>query len=202
MEECRHARGKRYSLQCVLTLALAARLAGYRGVTAFAQFASLPPETLQAAVTEWARRHGEPGGEVPPNESGTDSSEASGKACGLPPACMDGKDIRGASRQAASGRRMQFAAVEQGSGPVPGQLEIDSKTNEIPALRQLAAGLDLAGRNVTADALHVRQKTARCLLEDCRADSTPSRQAPRATPGDSTGRIAWDSISMRPPTTD
>ncbi len=39
--EYRHARGKRYSLRSVLVLAVAARLAGYRGVTACAQFAGL-----------------------------------------------------------------------------------------------------------------------------------------------------------------
>ena len=35
--ECRLARGKRYPLNTVLALAVAARLAGYRGVTAFAR---------------------------------------------------------------------------------------------------------------------------------------------------------------------
>ena len=39
--ECRHARGKRYPLKTVLAVAVAARLAGYRGATAFAQFAAL-----------------------------------------------------------------------------------------------------------------------------------------------------------------
>ena len=38
--ECRHARGKRYPLKTVLAVAVAARLAGYRGSTAFAQFAA------------------------------------------------------------------------------------------------------------------------------------------------------------------
>ncbi len=32
------------------------------------------------------------------------------------------------------------------------QVEVDSKTNEIPAVRKLAAALDLAGRAVTLDA--------------------------------------------------
>ena len=50
---------------------------------------------------------------------------------------------------------------------VLGQLEIDSKTNEIPALRDLARELELAGRVVTGDALHAQQETARCLLDEC-----------------------------------
>ena len=210
--EYRHARGKRYSLRTVLVLAVAARLAGYRGVTAFAQFAgllsqpqrqavdcffspsrqcyttpsittfhnilaTLPPETLESAVGEWARQQSERSGQVPPNEADTDSRKAAGRGResgsrpqGGPAVCMDGKDVRGASRQTADGRRMLVAAVEQGSGLVLGQLEIASKTNEIPALRELAGGLDLTGRTVTADALHAQHKTAHCLLDSCGAD--------------------------------
>ena len=82
---------------------------------------------------------------------------------------MDGKDVRGASKQTADGRRMLVAAVEHSSGLVLGQVEVDSKTNEIPAVRELAGELDLAGRIVTLDALHVQHKTARGLLEDCAA---------------------------------
>ncbi len=53
--ECRHARGKRYPLNTVLTLAVAARLAGYRGVTAFAQFATLlSQEQLEAVGAFWS----------------------------------------------------------------------------------------------------------------------------------------------------
>ena len=48
--EYRHARGKRYSLRTVLVLAVAARLAGYRGVTAFAQFAGLLSQEQRRAV--------------------------------------------------------------------------------------------------------------------------------------------------------
>ena len=65
---------------------------------------------------------------------------------------------------------MLVAAVEQGSGLVLGQLEVASKTNEIPAFRELVKQLDLAGRVVTGDALHAQQETARCLLEECGAD--------------------------------
>ena len=207
--EYRHARGKRYSLATVLALAVAARLAGYRGVTAFAQFAdllsqpqrqtvgcfyspsrhcyttpsittfhnilaTLPPDTLEDAVGEWVRQQSE---QVPQNEPDTGSQKAAGKGResgsrpqGVPAVCMDGKDVRGASKQTQDGRRMLVAAVEQGSGLVLGQLEIPSKTNEIPAVRELAGGLDLAERVVTADAMHAQHKTARCLLDDCEAD--------------------------------
>ena len=210
--EYRDPRGKRYSLRTVLVLAVAARLAGYRGVTAFAQFAgllsqpqrqavgcffspsrqcyttpaittfhnilaTLEPDTLETAVGDWARQQSEQAGQVLPNESDTGSQKAAGKGRdsgsrerGLPAVWMDGKDICGASKQTADGRRMLVAAVEQGSGLVLGQVEIASKTNEIPALRELAGELDLAGRTVTADALHAQHKTAECLVDTCEAD--------------------------------
>ena len=175
--ECRRARGKRYPLNTVLTLAVAARLAGYRGVTAFAQFASLlsqdqleavgafyskskqcytspsittfhnilaalPPDTLDNAIGQWTGQH----------------------STAHTPVAMDGKDLRGASAQTEHGRRMMVAAVEHGTGLVLGQIEVDNKTNEIPAVRDLSSALDLAGRIVTIDAMHAQHETARCLL--------------------------------------
>ena len=175
--ECRHARGKRYPLKTVLAIAVAARLAGYRGATAFAQFAALlsqeqleavgafrspsrkrytppaittfhnilaalPPETLDNAIGRWTGQHG--------------SAEAA--------VAMDGKDLRGASKQTQPRRRMMVAAVEHETGMVLGQVEVDSRSNEIPAVRQLSKNLDLAGRIVTMDAMHAQQETARCLL--------------------------------------
>ena len=53
---------------------------------------------------------------------------------------------------------------------VLGQKEIDDKTNEIPIVRDLSNGLDLAGRTVTLDAMHAQHDTARCLLDQCHAD--------------------------------
>ena len=205
--EYRHARGQRYGLRSVIALAVAARICGYRGVTAFAQFAALlsqsqrlavecfyspsqgcytspsittfhnilatlDPQTLETAVREWTRQQS---GQVQPQQEDTDArrdakDEPSGGPALLPGVSIDGKDVRGASKQTAAGRRMLVAAVEQGSGLVLGQLEVASKTNEIPAFRELVKQLDLAGRVVTGDALHAQQETARCLLEECGAD--------------------------------
>ncbi len=205
----RCARGQRYRLRTVLVLAMAARLAGYRGVTAFAQFAALldpaqrqvvgcfyspsrqryttpsittfhnilatlPPETLEQAVAAWTWQQN---GQVPPDEEDSGSQETAGRVPGedarptlLAGIAMDGKDVRGASKQTPDGRRMLVAAVEHSPTRVLGQVAVASKTNEIPAVRELAAGLDLAGCAVTLDALHAQQETARSLLEDCAAD--------------------------------
>ncbi len=50
MEDFRHARGQRYPLPCLVTLMVAARLAGYRGITAFGQYAALLSQEQLAAV--------------------------------------------------------------------------------------------------------------------------------------------------------
>lgn len=66
---------------------------------------------------------------------------------------------------------MLMAAVEQDEGTVVGQLDVDSKSSEIPAVR-----LDLIGCVVTFDALHAQHETARCLRKDCQAHYLPPRQ--------------------------
>ena len=101
-----------------------------------------PPETLDNAIGQWAGQHG--------------TAHA--------PVVMDGKDLRGASKQTEEGRRMIVAAVEHDTGVVLGQVEVGSKSNEIPAVRALSGGLDLTGRIVTVDAMHAQHETARYLL--------------------------------------
>ncbi len=51
-----------------------------------------------------------------------------------------------------------------------GQRRIDSKSNEIPAVRRLQANIDVAGAVVTVDAMHTQKATARYLRERCKAD--------------------------------
>lgn len=199
--EFRSAHGKRYPLQTVLAAAVSARMAGYRGVTAFGQFAKLlsqeqlasldcfyspsrqcytppstttfhriladlPPDTLQEALSAWCEHlSAEPEPLPQPAAASVPTVLAP-----VPAVAMDGKDIRGASKQTEQGRRMMVAAVQQGSGQVLGQVETESKSNEIPAVRRLARSLRLAGKVVTMDALHAQHRTARCLLKECAAD--------------------------------
>ena len=175
--ECRRARGKRYPLETVLAIAVAARLAGYRGATSFAQFAALlSQEQLEAVGAFWSpskQRYTAPAittfhnilAALPPetldNAIGRWTAQQAGDHA---PVAMDGKDLRGASAQTEDGRRMMVAAVEHKTGMVLGQVEVDAKSNEIPAVRELSSNLDLTGRIVTMDAMHAQHETARCLL--------------------------------------
>ena len=175
--ECRRARGKRYPLETVLAIAVAARLAGYRGATSFAQFAALlSQEQLEAVGAFWSpskQRYTAPAittfhnilAALPPdtldNAIGRWTAQQGGAHA---PVAMDGKDLRGASAQIEEGRRMMVAAVEHKTGMVLGQVEVDAKTNEIPAVRELSTSLDLAGRIASMYAMHAQHETARCLL--------------------------------------
>ena len=175
--ECRKARGKRYPLRTVLTIAVAARLAGYRGVTAFAQFAALLSqeqlETVESFFSPSRKRYTAPSittfhnilADLPPETLDDAIGLWTAQQAGADtPLAMDGKDIRGASRQTEDGRRMMVAAVEHGTGMVLRQVEVENKSNEIPAVRTLSGSLDVTGRIVTMDAMHAQHETARSLL--------------------------------------
>lgn len=65
---------------------------------------------------------------------------------------IDGKTMRGARRD--GGAPQLVAALDQATGAVLGQLAVAATSNEIPALRDLLAGMDITGAVITADALH------------------------------------------------
>lgn len=57
-----------------------------------------------------------------------------------------------------------LAAAEHDSGAVIAQRAIDTKSNEIPELRTLVAGMDLTGTLATADAAHCQKATAEAIV--------------------------------------
>jgi predicted transposase YbfD/YdcC len=82
---------------------------------------------------------------------------------------VDGKAVRGAKRKGGKAPHL-VAALAHGVGAVLGQVAVDAKSNEIPAVRDLLkAFADLAGAVITIDALHTQHDTAQLIL-DRRAD--------------------------------
>jgi predicted transposase YbfD/YdcC len=76
---------------------------------------------------------------------------------------VDGKALRG-SRHGDIRARMVMAALDQESGVVLGQVEIDEKTNEIPNFSVVLDQIeDITGAVVTADALHAQDAHATYL---------------------------------------
>ncbi|MFV2099246.1 ISAs1 family transposase [Micromonospora sp. LOL_014] len=80
---------------------------------------------------------------------------------------VDGKTLRGSG---PAGAQVHLLAVlDQHTGAVLGQVDVDGKTNELTRLRPLLEALDLTGVLVTADALHTQREHARWLTEDKQA---------------------------------
>jgi predicted transposase YbfD/YdcC len=77
---------------------------------------------------------------------------------------VDGKAVRGAKR--ADGTQVQLlAALRHDTGMVIGQRNVENdKTNEILAFAPLLERINLAGRVVTADAMHTQKKAAKLVI--------------------------------------
>jgi predicted transposase YbfD/YdcC len=77
---------------------------------------------------------------------------------------IDGKTVRGAKDKNGKAPHL-VAALAHGIGAVLGQVAVDEKSNEIPAVRELLkAFADLAGVVFTIDAMHTQRDTAQAIL--------------------------------------
>jgi hypothetical protein len=178
LPDCRRARGQRHRLTTVLTIAIAAVLAGSRGYTAIAEWAARLTQKqlkrLRARYNSRTERF------EPPSEPtirrilqsvdvGSVDASLSDWLLGLTEdgdaVAVDGKSLRGAVREDGTQVHL-LSAFLQGQGVTVAQREIPAKTNEIPEIKPLLQPLDLRGRVVTADALHTQRETARFLVED------------------------------------
>lgn len=168
----RSCHGRRYPLACVLTIATAARLAGYRGVTAFAEFGALLTQkqlqTIGAFYSPSRNCYTSPGTTtfhdilsrlpdwVIETIGGRWLHQRVTQGQGI---AMDGKCIRGASKQLKDGCTTVAAVTHRRAGGVLGQVRVANGTNEITAVRELTGKLDLKGQILTADAIHTNAKT-------------------------------------------
>ena len=82
---------------------------------------------------------------------------------------LDGKTLRG-SHDGEQPAVHLLAAVTHGNGVVVAQRGVEEKSNEIPGAAPLLADVDLAGKTVTADALHTQVDLAEHLVEERGAD--------------------------------
>jgi predicted transposase YbfD/YdcC len=92
---------------------------------------------------------------------------------------VDGKTLRGSGRPGAQTHLL--AALDQHTGVVLAQTDVDGKTNEITRFQPLLSGLDLTGAVVTADAMHTQREHAHWLVEEKKAAYlfTVKRNQPR-----------------------
>jgi DDE_Tnp_1-associated/Transposase DDE domain len=195
----RSRHGRRHALAGVLAIAAAAVLGGARSYVAIAEFAREVPQQRLARLGIWQRPYSDwyvapsettlrrvlqqvdadeldrvVGGwlaEQQPVSCQPAQDNALDRASQDAPGAVsvDGKTVRGAV--GPDGRQVHLLAVlTHGSGTVVAQRRVDGKTNEITQFQPLLADVDLAGRVVTADALHTQIAHARWLVEDKHAD--------------------------------
>lgn len=174
----RNPRGQRHRLASVLTIAIAAVLAGCRGYAAIAEYAArLTQPQLKRVRARCNRRTGR---FEPPSEPtirrmlthlDVDALEATlgewllGVSDADQPIAVDGKSVRGAVRPDGS-RVHLLSALLGAQGVTLAQRECAAKSNEIPELPRLLEPLTITDRVVSADALHTQRETARFLVED------------------------------------
>ena len=77
---------------------------------------------------------------------------------------LDGKTARGAATVGGTAPHL-LSVSTHGSQETVLQVRVDEKTNEIPVARDILPVLPVAGRVVTADALHTCAQTAQALLD-------------------------------------
>lgn len=181
LPDYRKAKGLRHSFVSVLTIAIAALLAGAKSYIAIAEFAAGLSQNqrkrLRARYDRKTRQFIAPSeptirrvlqaADVDTVERGIGQwlmRTATDKTVAL-----DGKTLKGARRNDGTRVHLLSAFLHQQAITI-GQLEVDGKTNEIPMVQPLLDPLDIKGAVVTADALHTQVKTARYIVEEKQAD--------------------------------
>ena len=164
-----------WNTQTVLTIALAATLAGARGYLAISEYAArLTQPQLKRLRAYFDRRQQR---FVAPSEptfrrvlqqvdpvalEQAFSAWAQASAPADEPLAIDGKTLKGARRD--DGRQTHLlAALFPRQGTVLAQRAVEAKHNEIPTLRELLDPLSIEGRVITADALHTQRITINTL---------------------------------------
>ena len=169
----RARRGVRYRFAPVLAVALAAVLAGARSFTAIGEWVADADACVLARVgITGARRPCEAtlrraltrlDGEVLDTIVGAWMRTRVGVLGGRRVIAIDGKTVRGA-RAGGKVAPHLVAALDHTLGVVLGQVQVEAKSNEIPALRAMLGAFDLVGAVVTADAMHTQTTTAAYII--------------------------------------
>lgn len=177
IDDPRQASGKRYSLQAILALAVAALLCGYKSYSALADwgrnygqqlaqalgfadgktpcaatfynvFRCLECSVLEQRLAAWALR----------------VLAASGDPATSERFAIDGKTLRGSKQQGAPAAHL-LSAVGHRLGLTIGQLAVPEASNEITMSLELVKQLVLAGKVISGDALLTQRDFCQYLVE-------------------------------------
>jgi predicted transposase YbfD/YdcC len=169
----RKRRGRRHALAGLLATGIAAVIAGSRSFAAIGQWASdAGPEVLAALgaargpaeESTFRRAFALVSADVLDWVLGAWLHTRAVQAGGRLVIAVDGKTVRGAKDKNGKAPHL-VAALAHGIGAVLGQVAVQEKSNEIPAVRELLkAFTDLAGAVFTIDAMHTQHDTAQVIL--------------------------------------
>lgn len=181
--EVRKARGIRHGRISILAVAICAVLSGARSYIAIGEWAGRCSQNMLQRLR--CRKDSRTGLYKAPSESAIRrllqriEVEAVDQALGqwlssLTPSgegavAFDGKKLRGAKNEAGQQVHLLSAFVHE-QGITLRQEPVAAESNEIPAAQPLLKSLDLAGKVVTADAMHTQDDLARFLVEEKKAD--------------------------------
>ena len=79
---------------------------------------------------------------------------------------LDGKAIKSTDTIKTIETMMNIVTAYTDTGISLGQITVDSKSNEIPAVRELIEMLNIEGMVVTADAMHCQKETAETIINN------------------------------------
>jgi len=169
----RKKRGRRHALAGLLAVGIAAVIAGSRSFAAIGQWAAdAGPDVLAtlgaarggAEESTYRRAFALVSADVLDRVLGAWLWTRAAAADGRLVIAIDGKTVRGAKNKDRKAPHL-VTALAHGIGAVLGQVAVDAKTNEIPAVRDLLkAFADVAGVVFTIDALHTQHDTAQLII--------------------------------------
>jgi predicted transposase YbfD/YdcC len=169
----RKRRGRRHALAGLLAVGIAAVIAGSRSFAAIGQWAAdAGPEVLDALGAArgpaeepaFRRAFALVSADVLDQVLGAWLWTRASRAGGRLVIAAGGKAVRGAKGRDGKAPHL-VAALAHGTGAVLGQVAVDAKSSEIPAVRDLLkAFAGLAGAVITIDALHTQSDTAQVIL--------------------------------------
>src|SRR5271169_3730054 len=195
-------RGRRHALAGLLAVGIAAVIAGSRSFAAIGQWAAdAGPEVLAALgaacgpaeESTYRRAFALVSADVLDRVLGAWLWTRAVRAGGRLVIAIDGKTVRGAKSKGGKAPHL-VAALAHGVGAVLGQVAVDEKSNEIPAVRELLkAFADLAGAVLTTGAMHTQHDTAKVILAR-RADYVMTVKANMPTLYTQLKKLPWAQV--------
>jgi predicted transposase YbfD/YdcC len=166
-------RGRRHPLAGLLAVGIAAVIAGSKSFAAIGQWAAdAGPEVLAvlgaargaAEESTFRRAFALVSPDMLDRVLGAWLWTRAVRAASRLVIAIDGKTVRGAKNKDGKAPHL-VAALAHGIGAVLGQVAVEAKSNEIPAVRDLLkAFASLASAVITIDAMHTQHDTAQVIL--------------------------------------